>query len=74
VIIAVTNTRRAANATASVSVGFALLSTVLIGGPITGAPVNPVRALGPEIASGSFTSFWVYLLAPTLGGIIAAVT
>ena len=32
------------------------------------------RALGLEIASGSFSSFWVYLLAPTLGGIIAALT
>ena len=74
VIIAVTSDRRAANATASISIGFALVSAVLIGGPITGGAVNPVRALGPEIASGNFTSFWVYLLAPTLGGIVAALT
>ncbi len=74
VVIAVTSDRRASGATASISIGFALVSAVLIGGPITGGAVNPVRALGPEIAAGSFASFWVYLLAPTLGGIIAAVT
>lgn len=74
VIIAVTSDRRAANATASVSIGFALVSAVLIGGPSTGGAVNPVRALGPEIVSGTFTSLWVYLLAPVVGGIIAAVT
>lgn len=72
VIIAVTSDRRAANSTASISIGFALVSAVLIGGPSTGGAVNPVRALGPEIASGTFTSFWVYLTAPVVGGIIAA--
>lgn len=55
------------------SIGFALVSAVLIGGPSTGGAVNPVLALGPEPVSGTFTSFWVYLLAPTVGGIAAAV-
>ena len=72
VIIAVTSDRRASGSTASVSIGFALVSAVLIGGPSTGGAVNPVRALGPEIVSGTFTSFWVYLLAPIVGGVIAA--
>lgn len=74
VIVAVTSDRRASGATASVSIGFALVSAVLIGGPSTGGAVNPVRALGPEIVSGTFTSVWVYLLAPVLGGLVAAVT
>ena len=73
VVIAVTSDRRASGTTASVSIGFALVSAVLIGGPSTGGAVNPVRALGPEIVSGTFTSFWVYLLAPVLGGVVAAV-
>ena len=74
VVIAVTSDRRASGSTASVSIGFALVSAVLIGGPSTGGAVNPVRALGPELVSGTFTSFWVYLLAPVVGGIVAAVT
>ena len=73
VVVAVTSDRRAAGSTASVSIGFALVCAVLIGGPSTGGAVNPVRALGPEIVSGTFTSFWVYLLAPIIGGIAAAV-
>lgn len=51
----------------------ALVSAVLIGGPSTGGAVNPVRALGPQLVSGTFTSFWVYLLAPVVGNIVAAV-
>jgi MIP family channel proteins len=72
VVIAVTSDRRASGATAALSIGLALVSAVLIGGPSTGGAVNPVRALGPELVSGTFTSFWVYLLAPVVGGIAAA--
>jgi MIP family channel proteins len=72
VVIAVTNDRRASGATAAVSIGLALVSAVLIGGPSTGGAVNPVRALGPELLSTTFTSFWVYLSAPVVGGVVAA--
>jgi MIP family channel proteins len=72
VVIAVTSDRRASGATAALSIGFALVSAVLIGGPSTGGAVNPVRALGPELVSGTFTSFWVYLFAPVVGGVAAA--
>lgn len=72
VIIAVTTDPRSA-ATAPVAIGFALVSAVLIGGPITGGAVNPVRALGPQIVALHFDSFWIYLLAPLLGGVTAAV-
>lgn len=73
VIIAVTSDRRASGAVASISIGLALVSAVLIGGPSTGGAVNPVRALGPELLSLSFTGVWVYLLAPLVGGVAAAV-
>lgn len=66
--------RRASNLGAGLSVGLALVAAVLVSGPVTGGAVNPVRALGPEILSGTFVSFWVYLLGPIAGGIVAAVT
>lgn len=56
------------------AVGFALTAGVLIAGPITGGAVNPARALGPMIVSGSFTSFYVYIVGPIVGGAIAALT
>jgi len=34
--------------------------------------VNPDRALGPAIMSGTFTSLWIYVLATIVGGIAAA--
>lgn len=71
VIVAVTD-KRAHIATASTSIGFALVAAVLIGGPSTGGAVNPVRALGPMLVALDFTSFWVYLFAPLVGGVAAA--
>jgi len=41
-------------------------------GGITGGAVNPDRALGPAIMSGTFTSVGVYVAAEILGGIAAA--
>ncbi len=38
--------------------------------PISGASVNPARALGPAIVSGDYSSLWIYLSAPFLGAII----
>ncbi len=39
--------------------------------PISGASMNPVRTLGPDIVSGDLTSWWVYLVGPLLGALVA---
>ena len=72
VVIAVATDKRVPAALAAPSIGFALIASVLIGGGITGGAVNPDRALGPAIMSGTFDSLWVYVLAPIVGGIAAA--
>ena len=38
--------------------------------PITGASVNPARALAPAIISGNYEHLWVYLTGPFLGALI----
>lgn len=73
VIAAVATDKRVPATIAGPAIGFALVASVLIGGPSTGGAVNPVRALGPMIASLTFTSFWVYIVGPVVGGIAAAV-
>ncbi len=73
VVIAVATDKRVPAALAAPSIGFALPPAVLIGGGITGGAVNPDRALGPAIMSGTFTAVWVYVLAEIVGGIAAAV-
>ena len=60
--------------------GFAIGATlgfvVMIAGPLTGAAVNPARAFGPAIVGHHFggAGKWllVYVLAPGVGGLLAA--
>jgi len=73
VIVAVATDPRVPAAVAAPAIGFALIAAVLIGGGVTGGAVNPDRALGPAIMSGTYSSLWLYLVAPILGGIAAAV-
>ncbi|GAA4821038.1 aquaporin [Actinomycetospora corticicola] len=73
VIISVATDERVAPAAVGPAVGFALAAAVLIGGPVSGGAVNPARALGPEIVSGTFTAFWAYLVGPIVGAVLAAV-
>ena len=40
--------------------------------PFTGAAANPSVYMGPAIATGNFTNWYVYWIGPVLGGIAAA--
>lgn len=56
-------------------IGLALAVIHLIGVPVTGASVNPARSLGPALFAGSpaLTQVWLFLVAPLVGGALAAV-
>ena len=53
-------------------IGMTLGVAVMIFGPLTGAGFNPARSLGPALASGSFGDFWIYIVGPVAGAILAA--
>lgn len=53
------------------AIGAALAAAILISGPISSAGVNPARAIGPMIATGRYTDWWVYLTAPLVGAALA---
>ena len=55
-------------------IGLTVALDILMGGPITGAAMNPARHLGPALVSGNFSNIWLYWLGPVIGGILAAVT
>jgi aquaporin Z len=45
----------------------------LWGSPISGASMNPARTFGPDLASTTFTSYWVYIAGPIAGAALAVV-
>jgi MIP family channel proteins len=57
---------------AGFAIGLTVFMDILVGGPLTGAAMNPARAFGAACASGVWTHHWVYWLAPLLGGVAAA--
>jgi MIP family channel proteins len=54
------------------AIGLTITIGILATGPLTGAPMNPARALGPEIVFNIWDDFWIYLVGPAIGGAIAA--
>jgi MIP family channel proteins len=57
---------------AGLVIGGALGLAVMVFGPATGAGLNPARWLGPALASGSYPDFWVFILGPIAGALLAA--
>jgi MIP family channel proteins len=53
-------------------IGMVLLFDILVGGPLTGAAVNPARAFGPAVVSGEWVGQLVYWIGPITGAILAA--
>ncbi|HVW45115.1 MAG TPA: MIP family channel protein [Amycolatopsis sp.] len=73
VVLAVT--RRAAwPQLGGVAIGFALATVHLVGIPLTGTSVNPARSIGPALMVGgtSLSQLWLFIVAPLVGGIVAA--
>lgn len=57
--------------TAGFTIGLVLTFDILVGGPLTGASVNPARTLGPGLVSATWTDWWIYWVGPIIGGLLA---
>jgi MIP family channel proteins len=58
---------------APLAIGATLIFNIIMGGPLTGAAFNPARAFGPMVATGNFSDAWLYLTAPIVGALVAAI-
>ena len=59
---------------AGFGIGLAVTADILIGGPLTGAAMNPARWFATAVPAGYFDNWYVYWIGPLLGGAIAALT
>lgn len=57
---------------AALAIGTTVFLEAWLGGPFTGASMNPARSIGPALVSGQLDELWIYVLAPTVGMITAA--
>jgi aquaporin Z len=59
---------------AGLAIGVALTVVHLIGIALTGTSVNPARSIGPALIIGgsALSQLWVFIVAPLVGGVIAA--
>jgi aquaporin Z len=68
------DSRGAFKSIAGLAIGLTITFDILMGGPLTGAAMNPARAFGPELVQGEWADWWVYWVGPLIGGGIAALS
>jgi len=69
--------------TASSAQNVGPLSAIAVGGyialaglwssPVSGASMNPARSFGPDLANWNFAHYWVYIVGPVAGALVAVV-
>jgi glycerol uptake facilitator-like aquaporin len=57
---------------AGFAIGLTIAMDILVGGPFTGAAMNPARAFGPALVAGKWAYHGVYWVGPLFGGFFAA--
>lgn len=56
---------------AALAVGATVALLGLFASPISGASMNPARSLGPDIVGADYTGWWVYIVGPVVGALVA---
>ena len=71
VILGTASAAQNVGAIAALGVGGYIALAGLWAAPVSGVSMNPARSFGPALASGYWTSYWVYLVGPLAGALIA---
>lgn len=73
VILATAANAKVVGPNAALAVGATVALDGLFAGPISGASMNPARSFGPAMLSGHDGTFWIYVLGPLVGSVLAVV-
>jgi aquaporin TIP len=57
---------------AGLGIGLTISMDIVAAGPLTGAAMNPARALGPALVDGSWDDHLVWWIGPIIGAVVAA--
>ena len=63
---------RAPAGIAGLGIGMMVAADILMGGPLTGAAMNPARHLGTALFDGLVGDAWMYWVGPVVGAALAA--
>lgn len=64
--------RRGPTGIAPLAIGLTITMDILMGGPLTGAAMNPARAFGPALVANFWADHWIYWVGPIIGASLAA--
>jgi aquaporin Z len=70
-ILGTASTAQNVGAFSAIAVGGYIALAGLWSSPVSGASMNPARSFGPDVVRWDFTSFWVYLVGPFVGALLA---
>jgi aquaporin Z len=73
VILGTASAAQNVGAIAALGVGSYIALAGLWAAPVSGVSMNPARSFGPALVSGDFAHYWVYVVGPLAGAIIAVV-
>ncbi len=68
-IVILTASKRAGDF-AGLAIALTLIAIHFAIANVTGSSVNPARSIGSALVGGDLTGIWIYLIGPTVGGII----
>jgi aquaporin Z len=71
VILGTASAAQNIGAIAALGVGGYIALAGLWAAPVSGVSMNPARSFGPALVDGDFSSYWVYVVGPLAGALVA---
>jgi len=71
-LLVILSSTKHASSLAALAIPLTLVAIHLVAVPFTGSSVNPARSIGPALVGGDLSKLWIYIVAPIVGAVVAA--